>query len=107
MSAIQGQAFDPREVLVPGEDPVLAALHQAEASYQEVRDRWEAERAELLETRAQLAQLAGANRQLTSDLEASQGQLNRERQRAERQRQRARQMADALKSIHRALFDGN
>ncbi len=90
-----------------GADPVLAALHQAEEQYQEARAGWEQRLAEMGDARAAAASLHEANQRLTQELQKQQGLLARERQRAERQRERARQLAEGLKAVHRALFEGN
>lgn len=91
-------------------DPVLSALGEAEARYRDARDEWEAERAALLAARARAEDRADEAERLRAELERLRGEhaeLREQAQRAERERRRARQLAEGLKEIHRALFDGN
>src|SRR5204862_6256138 len=71
------------------------------------RAAWERQQALQDGLQEQLSRLRDANRQLTQDLEQARRRLDAEEKKARRYQERARQLADALKAIHRALFEGN
>lgn len=89
------------------EDPVLAALHAAEAAYR-------AERRDAAELAAKLAEtsaaLGEARQELTgtrSELRALHERLTAAERALQRDRERAVQLAEALRDLHRAVFSGN
>jgi HD-GYP domain-containing protein (c-di-GMP phosphodiesterase class II) len=89
-----------QEAQPAADDPVLAALRQAELHYREAYRALEQQRAELARVRADKARLS-------SQLAAQQAEVDQLRRRAERQRQRADALSTALNDVHRALFGGN
>jgi len=93
--------------IVPPDDAVLSAIHDAEAHYLEQRALAHDQFLELQEARVRLARLADQNRRLAEDAEQQREQRDREHRRAQRQRERAEQLLSALRDVHRALFDGN
>jgi GAF domain-containing protein len=93
--ADQGHAGQP-----PADDPVLAALRQAEIRYRETYRALEQQRGELAGARAD-------NERLSSQLAAQQTEVDGLRRHAQHQRERAGAFANALTDIHRALFSGN
>ncbi len=83
---------------IPAEaDPVIAALETTHEQYQQMRSSWE----------GKVLDLEEGNQKLTEQVDQLRAQQVREKQRAERHKQRARMMAEEIKNIHRALFDGN
>lgn len=93
--------------ITPPNDPVLTALHDAEAHYLEERALAYEQSLELLQARSRLAHLADQNRSIAEELKEQRGELVRERRRTQRQRERAAQLLAGLRDVHRALFDGN
>ncbi len=85
-------------------DPVLSSLDQTREVYTKEKEVWE-HRADELAQQARQAQ--EQQKQTADELRQARAQLARERQRAEHQKERANRLAESLKSVHRALFDGN
>ena len=82
------------------DDPLLAALGQAEARYREMYRDLHQQRVELIDARAK-------NEQLNRELAAQQDKLTEARRRAEHQLGRLDELARAFNEIHRALAAGN
>ncbi|HEX2091620.1 MAG TPA: HD domain-containing phosphohydrolase [Longimicrobiaceae bacterium] len=89
------------------DDPVLRELADVEARYLERLSGWEQERAELERTRNRLTELRTENERLTESIGTVEARLREEREAAERHQRRAEQLAECLKEIHRALFEGD
>jgi HD-GYP domain-containing protein (c-di-GMP phosphodiesterase class II) len=85
-------------------DPVLAALRQAEERYREIYAALQQENAA---ASRELTQARERNERLTEQLATERRELDQERIRAHNQRDSAGVLAAALKEIHRALFSGN
>lgn len=88
-------------------DPVLSSLGAAREEYLHSRERWMQQLADLRQAEAEAQRAVEAERQAAAELRLAHEQLDRERRRAERHKERARRLAEGLKSIHRALFEGN
>lgn len=88
-------------------DPVAAALRQAEARYQEMRESWESQAIQFRSAQERLNETEAHIARLKNEVKAGKEQLELERRTAERQRVRADQLASNLKDIHRSLFEGN
>jgi len=88
-------------------DPVLTGLKETEQAYLKVRGAFDRRIDELDEAEAQRDQAREAERELTEDIRRLRDQLTREKKRSARHEERSRQLAEALKDIHRSLFDGN
>ncbi len=88
-------------------DPVLAALDETREQYLRAREAWERQAGELRQARMELMEARDAERRAAEEVKQARAQLGLLRERADRHRQRADRLAAALKSIHRALFEGN
>ncbi|MBV9175170.1 MAG: GAF domain-containing protein, partial [Chloroflexi bacterium] len=84
----------------PADDPVLAALREAEIRYRESYRALEQQRDELAAARAE-------NERLEAELAARQAEAAGLRRHAEHQRERADLFANSLNNVHRALFSGS
>ncbi len=88
-------------------DPVLAAMEDARKRYEEARAAWQRQLAGLAEARSEAALARQARNQVEEEIQQVRDQLAHERRRAERHKERAKRLAEGLKTVHRALFDGN
>jgi HD-GYP domain-containing protein (c-di-GMP phosphodiesterase class II) len=86
------------------DDPVLAALRQAEAHYRQLRAQLDQRSADL---ERDLARARDESESLRHRLAAQELAVERERHLAQQQRESAHSLASALKEVHRALFSGN
>ena len=88
-------------------DPVLRHLARAGAEYRSRMEEWGRDREALDGALSQLGRVREDNVALGAKLGATEEELAAERREGERQRERAERLAEMLKDIHRALFDGN
>ena len=85
-------------------DPVLAALRQADERYREIYLSLEQQ---IAATRDELTQTRERTERLSQELATKRRELEHERARAQHQRDSAGALAAALKEIHRSLFGAN
>jgi chromosome segregation ATPase len=88
-------------------DPVLSALAETESRYAAMRVAWDQQMEGLRAAQDELAQARQMEQQLADEVQRLREELQVERERVARSRTRARGLAEALKNVHRALFDGN
>jgi len=103
-SSRKGGAEPNRNNLPTANDPVLAALRQAEERYREMLLSLEQK---LVANERELARAGQDNAGLTEELAARDRELGDARRRVDDQRQTGESLSAALKDIHRALFTGN
>lgn len=90
-----------------GDDPVLGSLDRARAYYREARASWLHQLADLRQQSADVKRMREMQRQLNAQIEQLQAELERERRRTAQHKDRAARLAEALKGIHRAFYEGN
>lgn len=83
-------------------DPVLAHLKQAEEHYEQFRQQWEQEVADLAEAKSQIDQLAATNASLQSSMQASQEQTEEQ---ARRLQEAQEELAQAQELVSRLETD--
>jgi len=105
VSSRRGRDSDQAQQARPAaDDPVLAALHQAEAHYRAMCGQLEQQR---VEAEQEAARVRAENESLRQELVARERALEHERRLLQQHRERSDVVAAALKDIHRALFSGN
>lgn len=103
----QPGSVDEQQQGLPQDDPVLAALLEAQEQYRAFRGSWEQQSEQLRQIREMLATTQANVSRLTSALDVTTNQYQQAQQQTARQRERADQLASLLKEIHRSLFSGN
>src|SRR4051794_40521115 len=88
-------------------DPVLQSIQEAEANYKDARELMERQEAEIHMLRADLTNARKNAEEHADTAKALQVELDIAHHQTEKERVHVRELAEALKEIHRALFQGN